>query len=336
MNVPDEAEVARWLQDVGLAEPDEVPTITPLAGGVSSDVLRVDLRRGPICVKRALPQLKVKSVWCAPVVRSDYEVAWLRTVRALGGPMAPEVLAADPRASRFAMTWFPPERYRVWKGELAAGRADADFAETVGRVLARIHGHSAGSPELAVAFATDALFESLRIEPYLRHTAKAHPDLGSRLLQLADETLARKTALVHGDVSPKNILVGPEGPVFLDAECAWFGDPAFDIAFCGAHLLLKAVWRRAHAPALLDAYAALCRGYLRGVGWERPDALDHRAGALIAALLLARVDGKSPVEYLTASDAQAFVRRNARQLLTRDRLSLKDVGDGWREQLERQ
>ena len=90
-----------------------------------------------------------------------------------------------------------------------------------------------------MAFANDATFEAIRIEPYLRATARAHPSLAGRFDALAGETLATKRALVHGDVSPKNILKGPHGPVFLDAECAWFGDPAFDLAFCLNHLLLK-------------------------------------------------------------------------------------------------
>ena len=330
-----DADVSDWLRAVGLAEPDESPAITSITGGVSSDVLRVDLRSGPICVKRALAQLKVKSDWRAPVVRSDYEVAWLRAVRELGGPMVPDVLAADPQANRFAMTWFPPDRFQVWKRELTDGRVAPEFAGSVGRALVRVHARTAGSPELAAAFATDELFESLRIEPYLRHTARAHPDLAVRLEQIAAETLTQKRALVHGDVSPKNILVGPDGPVFLDAECAWFGDPAFDIAFCSAHLLLKALWRREHAPALLSAYGALRDGYLGGVQWEAESALDARAGPLLAALLLARVDGKSPVEYLADPGSKAFVRQVARLLLARPSLSLQDVGQCWREQLER-
>jgi aminoglycoside phosphotransferase (APT) family kinase protein len=330
-----DAELVEWLRAAGLAEADETPPIAPLSGGVSSDVLRVDLRRGSVCVKRALARLKVASDWRAPVVRSDYEVAWFRAVGSLGGPIVPEVVAADPAASRFAMTWFPPDRYRVWKAQLVAGHMSVEFAGQVGAALVRVHAGTAGRADIAAAFATDELFESLRIEPYLRHTASVHGDIAERLVEVASDTLAHKLALVHGDVSPKNILMGPEGPVFLDAECAWFGDPAFDIAFCAAHLLLKSLWIEEHAPALLSAYAGLCDRYLGGVTWERVSDLDARAARLIAALLLARVDGKSPVEYLTDAREQDFVRGAARQLLIQPKPSLHAVGAAWRKQLER-
>ena len=154
-------------------------------------------------------------------------------------------------------------------------------------------------------------------------------DLAARLQEIATATLAHKLALVHGDMSPKNILIG-ERPVFLDAECAWFGDPAFDIAFCCTHLLLKSIWLRAQAPALLEAYACLYERYLDGVTWEPADALNARAGSLVAALLLARIDGKSPVEYLADEKSRRFVREAARDLLGRSDLTLQSVGESWR------
>ncbi len=241
-----ESDIATWVAQAGLGR---ATAVAPLSGGVSSDVFRVDLATGPICVKRALDRLKVAADWRAPLERSSYEAAWLRAVAPLGGPIVPEVLAEDAERHVFAMTWFAPQDHPVWKAELAAGRVDADFAGAVGRALARVHARTANSARLAAAFDTDALFTSLRIEPYLTHTAGAHPELSARIADIAETTLATKTALVHGDVSPKNILVGPKGPVFLDAECAWYGDPAFDIAFCANHLLLKSVWKPQHAAA---------------------------------------------------------------------------------------
>ncbi|HVI33885.1 aminoglycoside phosphotransferase family protein [Phenylobacterium sp.] len=318
-------EITAWLREAGLAGPAEAPAVTPLAGGVSSDVFRVDLARGPVCVKRALAQLKVAADWRAPVERSANEAAWLRAVRPLRGPIVPEVLAEDTRRHLFAMTWFEPASHPVWKAELTAGRVDSAFAAAVGRALARVHAGTADAPDLARAFATDAMFVSLRIEPYLTHTAAAHPALGSRLGAIAETTLATRRALVHGDVSPKNILGGPDGPVFLDAECAWYGDPAFDIAFCANHLLLKAVWQPQHAAAYAAAFDALVRAYLKGVAWEPAEALEARAAPLLAALLLARIDGKSPVEYLTTEAAKARVRDAASALLARPALRFADA-----------
>src|SRR5258706_15623986 len=108
-----------------------------------------------------------------------------------------------------------------------------------------------------------------------------------------------KLGLVHGDISPKNILIGPAGPVFLEAECAWYGDPAFDLAFCLNHLMLKCLWTPRSASDFLDCFDAMYAAYSAGVTWEPPAILEARAAALLPALFLARVDGKSPVEYLT-------------------------------------
>ena len=120
---------------------------------------------------------------------------------------------------------------------------------------------------------------------------------------------------MHGDVSPKNILLGARGPVFLDAECAWFGDPAFDLAFCLNHLLLKTLWVPSAERELLASFDALTEAYLRGVDWEPAATLEERAAQLLPALFLARIDGKSPVEYLTDDASKNAVRRAARSML---------------------
>ncbi len=149
------------------------------------------------------------------------------------------------------------------------------------------------------------------------------------------ETAATRLALVHGDVSPKNILCGPDRPVFLDAECAWWGDPAFDLAFCLSHLLLKCFWTPAATAGFLACYAALAEAYLAGVDWEPAASVEGRAARLLGGLLLARVDGKSPVEYITAGPDKDRVRRVARALLARPPARLDEVAAAWRGELER-
>ena len=231
--------LGEMLRRLGLVQRGEAAKMTPLAGGVSSDISLIETGRRRFCVKRALPRLKVAALWEAPVERNAAEAAYLRAVSRWLPRAVPLVLAEDSEAGLFAMDYLPPERFPLWKAELLDGRVDQTFAAAVGRDLALIHSRSAAEPEMRKAFAHDATFEAIRIEPYLRATARAHPALAARLDALAETTLSTKRALVHGDVSPKNILIGPDGPVFLDAECAWFGDPAFDVAFCLNHLLLK-------------------------------------------------------------------------------------------------
>ena len=199
------------------------------------------------------------------------------------------------------------------------------FAAAVGRDLAIIHAQSAADPGIPGEFANDGTFEAIRIEPYLRATGRAHPELASRFDDLARTTLSTKRALVHGDVSPKNILRGPLGPVFLDAECAWFGDPAFDLAFCLNHLLLKGAREGADRTRYGAAFSALAQAYLARVDWESVDGLEARAAALLPALFLARIDGKSPVEYLTLESERAAVRRAAAPLIADPPRRLIDV-----------
>ena len=319
----------RGLHAMGLAA--QGARGVPLAGGVSSDIWRVELASGPVCVKRALPRLRVAQVWEAPVERNAYEYEWFLAAAAAVPQAVPRVLAHGHGA--FAMQYLPPERYPVWKSLLRDGVADADFAARVGGTLARIHASTAGRAEVAARFPTDALFHAIRLEPYLVATAARHPDLKEILFSLVAQTANTHHCLVHGDVSPKNILAGPDGPVFLDAECAWYGDPAFDLAFCLNHLLLKCLWRPEGAPGFLLCFESLRHEYLRIADWEDSIALEERAARLLPGLLLARVDGKSPVEYLTQAAQKDTVRKAARELLKRPPSTLNEVKDQWRRSL---
>jgi aminoglycoside phosphotransferase (APT) family kinase protein len=327
-------EFAQALRELGLAG-SETLTGAPLTGGVSSDIWRIDTPQGPVCAKRALPKLRVAADWRAPIARNRYEARWMQVADAAVPGSAPRVLGQHPALGVLVMSYLSPAEYPLWKALLQAGRADAATAQAVGQTLARIHAHSAAHAELAVQFDTDPIFFDIRLEPYLLATAAKHPDLAPALQALVVQTQAHKVALVHGDVSPKNLLVGPRGPVLLDAECAWWGDPAFDIAFCLNHLLLKCLWNPAASAACLACFGALAQAYLQGVTWEPGAAIEQRAAALLPGLLLARVDGKSPVEYITSDTARDTVRRAARALLNEPAARLADVSATWRRAIER-
>ena len=321
-------EVLGFLRRANLVAGDELPPAVALTGGVSSDIWRVDARSGPICVKRALPRLRVAQLWEAPVGRNVFERRWMETATQAVGGIAPRILAHDD-SGVFAMEFLEGATHPLWKAELRAGRADPAFASLVGERLARVHAATAGRPEVARQFATDAGFYAIRLEPYLVATARVHADLAPALHALVERTAQTRLALVHGDVSPKNILVGPAGPVFLDAECAWYGDPAFDLAFCLNHLLLKCAWVPQAQAGFVACFDALARAYLAGASWESADALEARAASLLPGLLLARVDGKSPVEYLQQDEQKARVRQVAHALLSSPPQRLSTVLERW-------
>lgn len=315
MNAPDtRAAVLTFLHAQGLLADGEPAALTPLTGGVSSDLWKADMPGRTVCVKAALARLKVEGEWLAPVSRNQIECDWLRYAAHVCPGQVPKVLAHDPDAGMFAMEYLPPGRYPVWKTRLLAGEVSEQAARDVGALMGRLHAASAADPDAPARFATDDNFDALRIGPYLRTTAEHHPDLRDCFADLAQRTASTRLAVVHGDFSPKNILLGPDGPVLLDAECAWFGDPAFDLAFCLNHLLLKSVLLPARSGALLAAARAVAGSHASHVDWEQPELLEQRVASLLPALALARVDGLSPVEYLDEPQRDT-VRRIGRSLL---------------------
>ncbi|MDB5521476.1 MAG: aminoglycoside phosphotransferase [Tardiphaga sp.] len=328
-NGPDTSGIARFLRDAGLIAPGEHAVFTPLTGGVASDIWKVEAGGRTIAVKRALQKLRVARDWTVPTSRNASEVDWMRAAYDIASSAVPRILAHDPALGAFAMDYLDPAGHPVWKAELAAGRADPAFAARVGATIGAIHAATAHDEAIAKRFANDALFHAIRLEPYLEATADAHPALVAKLMALSRETLAQKIALVHGDVSPKNILVGPNGPVFLDAECAWYGDPAFDLAFCLNHMLLKCVWRPCAAARFLACFDALSAAYRACIDWEDPDRLEARAAALLPGLLLGRIDGKSPVEYITEDHDKARVRLIACHFLDETPARLSDIRTAW-------
>ncbi|MCW5706875.1 phosphotransferase [Shinella sp.] len=320
--------IIEFLTDTGLAEEGAFEA-APLTGGVASDIWKIRTLDRVFVVKKALARLRVAQEWNAPVSRNASEVEWLIEAGKVAPAAVPEILAHDPDRGVFAMSYLEPADHPVWKAELQRGNAEPAFAAKLGRVLAAIHAATAGSEDLAWRFANDDVFHPIRLEPYIEAAARVHADLSQQLLALSRRTLDTKKALVHGDVSPKNILVGPHGPIILDAECAWYGDPAFDIAFCLNHLLLKCLWTPTSRADYARCFDALAESYLGGVDWEEKSELERRAASLLPALSLARVDGKSPVEYLTEDADKEFVRSNSRLLIKRQPETLADIKEHW-------
>jgi 5-methylthioribose kinase len=114
------AQMLASLRRMGLAGPHEAVTLQPLTGGVSSLIVLATPAGGPVCVKTALPQLRVAAQWLAPVERNHAEVAWLRWVAGIVPERVPEVLGEDPVGHAFAMTWLDPER-RAARGPRRSG-----------------------------------------------------------------------------------------------------------------------------------------------------------------------------------------------------------------------
>ena len=293
---------------MGLATSTPELILEELSGGVSSDIWVVGTGSSRFVVKRAKHQLNVKTRWVVPLDRGRAEVDWLRYVGAAFPDNVPHVLAFDEESFAIALSYFPPETHTNWKTALMAGDVDPHFAGELGRLLARIHEQSYRHPEHAAQFDNGDLFQLLRIEPFLQRSAAAVPEVAQELEQVVDSLTTHRVALVHGDFSPKNILVDHSAnssrPIVLDAECAVWGDPTFDVAFCLAHLALKSVHVAGAADKMVHAARQFRQSYLDSCPNDLADGVEARLTALVPALLLARVVGGSPVDYLTELEGQ--------------------------------
>lgn len=326
---PQAADVIGFVTEEHLLGEAAELTSEPMGGGVSSDVWLVGDGTRHVVVKTPLSDLRVAAGWRAPVARADAEARWLRTVADLVPGACPRVLAYDDRRHLLALEYLEPGSHTLWKGRLLVGDVDRGDAVRVGDLIGRIHRQTAQRPRLAADFANDEMFTVLRVEPYLERLVAAHPGLGEPVAGIVSSLAAHRSVLVHGDVSPKNILLGPRGPVLIDAETACWGDPAFDLAFCLNHLLLKCLVAGASPEELTASADALAVSYLAHVDWELAEEVAERTAELLPALMLARVDGRSPVEYLHAP-AQDRVRRFAVPLLLQPSPGLSGVIDAWR------
>ena len=160
-----EPDLVGSLRRMGIVSADQQIKLTPLSGGVSSDIYRADLPGGVICVKRALPRLKVAAEWRVPVERNRWEVEWMRVAGSIVPGAVPEILGEDRIAGAFAMSWLPPAEYPVWKKLLVEGEADTRTAAAVGDVLGRIHAATADKRNVEVTGARTVCVKRLTVSP---------------------------------------------------------------------------------------------------------------------------------------------------------------------------
>lgn len=225
-----------------------------------------------------------------------------------------------------------------WKQRLLKGYFEQDVAIAAADFLGSVHAHSAKDPDVPAAFDTLKEFEQLRIEPYLLATGRRHPALNKVIMDTAERLRHSRDVLVHGDFSPKNILVGPAGIVVVDCEAAWCGDAAFDIAFLMNHILLKSLlfpsqWNTSHLM-----FVSIWRTYLSArftaVSETSVTRFRQNTSELLLLLLLARVDGKSPAEYLSGSQ-RSWIREFVIRCLHALPMTVEDVGEDWFQALRR-
>ncbi len=290
------------LQELDLASPRDVLDAKPLIGGVASDIFRVETSMRTYCIKFAIEKLRVEADWFAPLHRNAAEYEWLEAVGEWFPENVPRLYGRSESKHGFVMECISGRCIRQWKNDLLAIGPRSGDASAVGRLLGGIHAESVPLAARGHRFQNQTDFYDLRTEPYLVSLQSKHPDIAGQIDDIIRAMTDHPLALVHGDISPKNILFRSGVPIILDAECATIGDPCFDVAFCLNHLLLKAVHLPEYSQALLKEAVHLWGAYEKTIDWETPSDLEARVCALLPLLFLARVDGKSPVEYLSSEN----------------------------------
>ena len=142
-----------------------------------------------------------------------------------------------------------------------------------------------------------------------------------------------RIAVVHGNLIPGNVLVGPRGPVLVSPNCPCHADPAFDAACCLTHLLMLALYRDNWRDQYLNCFDAFCAAYAQHVTWEIPQQVEQRAALLIPAVLLGSVHGEDPVNFLCSTRARDLVTAFARKLMLEPLIRLAAVRESWRRSL---
>jgi aminoglycoside phosphotransferase (APT) family kinase protein len=308
------ANAADYLRRQGWVGPGPV-TVEALSGGVSNAVLRVRTTESVFILKQSRPQLRTRDAWFSDLDRVFREQEVMQVLRPLLPPnTVPQVLFSDRTEYVFAMSSAPDDA-RPWKDTLLAGVIDFDMGEKTGAFLGRMHDATARDPVLIDAFRDRAVFMQLRVDPYYRRIQERRPEVASAVAHLIDGLLSSREALCHGDYSPKNMLVHEHGFMLVDYETAHQGDPAMDLGFFLSHLLLKAARRPAERRAFFDLTRVFWRGYQSEATFAPVVELEKRGIAHCGLCLLARIDGTSPVEYLSEEPKREAVRRLGRSFL---------------------
>lgn len=293
-------EVKKYLIKEGLVSSEDKVHVEYLSGGVSCRVWKIVRNKDRWVIKQALEKLDVKADWFSDVERIHREHHVMKQIEHIvPDSNVPKVLHTDYINHVYMMTC-AEEGIETCKDLLMSGVFNVSTAKSAATLLSQIHSQSYKFDEEKKAeFSDQKYFNQLRIDPFHRFLIVKYPELTSAINKLIDELTLEKTCLVHGDFSPKNMLVQKNGEIVLiDFEVAHWGNPVFDLAYCLGHLMLKA-WHLKKYEELLS----LIRAFLDSYKGKVSNLLPH-----LGLMLLARMDGKSPVNYIQDEGLKQIIR----------------------------
>lgn len=314
----------RYLLERNIASSDSSLLIEPLAGGVSNSVLKISCDKGEFVLKQALPKLKVKSEWLSDVERTNIEKKALKFLERILPGVTPKLIYEDEANFLLIMECAPPNSV-TWKSLLMTQNCDAVVGKSIGRVLGSLHQNTHDLEEAKIIFGNKQFFHQLRIEPFFAFLKLKYPDLKNKIDRHIETCLAREDAIVTGDFSPKNILVDGDKVMLIDFEITHYGDSSFDLGFLTTHLILKSIFAHQARSSYYQLLRETIEGYFSCAHFAPREESEKLAVSQLAWLLLARVDGKSPVEYITREDQKLLIRSVAYEILNSSLKTFEEV-----------
>lgn len=314
----------------GLLNKNQTYKFKKITDGVSSDIWHVKTLDKEYCIKRALRKLTVKEDWFAPIERNNFEANYFKYSKIIIPESFPKILGHDSKNYILAMEWFDNNKYIVWKKKLLNKSISIKDGKRIGKLLGTVHKYYYKKKKFRSIFLNDKTFYDIRIEPYLVFTSKFYPELSRYYKSTINFLKKNQTTVIHGDFSPKNILLGKNYPIILDAETACWGNPIFDLAFFNNHIILKSILN----PDIYKGYIKLSKSFLNAYlyyfSFVNNKTYIKEFVKLQALLILARVDGKSPVEYFT-DQHKIKARMLATNIILKKKLTLESLFQTWQD-----
>ena len=296
--------VVSYLVEKGIITSTDLAEVEVLTGGVSNVVLAITTPSKKLVLKQALAELKVAEKWEADQRRAIVEANAIALFHKLSPDQVPNLVFLDPERFILILDRVPVGS-TVWKTDLLDGVINPDIAGVLGKTLAQWHNFGEKDKEARLQFMEDSLFEQLRVDPFYRFVAAKNENLRAVISKLIAELEGDKTTIVHGDFSPKNIMVGMDEKVYiLDFEVTHVGNPVFDLAFLLAHLLCKLF--RTNEPLEEKMLIASAQRFVSAYAEIR--LISNSLSLHTALIALARVEGKSPVNYLDKVQQDQLVK----------------------------
>lgn len=327
LNLEDRNEMIRYLLEKEIINEKDGYTVEYCKGGVSCVSALIEIPGRTLLVKQGRPRLAVKEEWLADPARMAIETKANEVYNRFVPQSVPAVLSYDDE-NFILVREAAPADCTMWKEDLLAGILDFEVAKKTMEALAIVHTRCHDNPEMREMFADDKIFYQLRISPYIEFVVGKYPQLAERGDRLKKRLLEEKATLVHADYSPKNILVLKDRSIcILDYEISHYGVPAFDVAFFTNHIVLKSAHKRQWSGAFLNMLLYMTDTYFSMIDYDDPKKIEKDCLEILAMMMIARIDGKSPAEYITSETTKQLVRDMAFKLLDSGFTTYREAAD---------